>query len=515
MNTVMEPGGLQTTPPVVQSEPRRPWAAVFALARFEARDLLQYIPVLVTVLVYVGYTLWTLLSEREGMDAFPALQDADRGTQNAPFLLGIALFVCINRAALRSRRRGTDRHFDVLVMEPWRRTVAHVLSAVPFAVFTAVVVLGEFTWLALRPGAVGQGSPAELAVGPLFVLLCGALGVLIARLVPTVFAAPVSVIGLFTLSVFISTGTGGAEWNRWLSPAVGENSSQTLPSDLIGRPAAWHALYLIGLVLLVALTAVLAGGGRAWPVKAGVAGALALTLTGAVAQSGGVSAELTAARERATVTPEKEQSCARQGTSTYCAFPEWTGRAGTWAGVVDRVQSLAGGTAAEEQLLVRQRVDATYGLTSDAALDPLTTPHQVTVGTRWGGNRVPEFAGAVASVLVAGTEEKAGELCDGRMVTVMWLAVGSAADPLTDLRNVRLGDSLSGSAVVLSPTSGLSMSAGQTSVVVDLLKRPRAEVTAAVKEHWGELTAPGVSTAEAARVLGVEVPKVGDDECEE
>ncbi|KOU56755.1 ABC transporter [Streptomyces sp. MMG1533] len=505
----MEP----TAPPVVHSEPRRPWGAVIALARFEARDLLRYIPVVVTLLVYVGYTLWTLLSEREGMDAFPALQDTDRGTQSAPLLLGIALLVCVNRAALRSRRRGTDRHFDVLVMEPWRRTVAHVLSVVPFAVLTALVVLGEFTWQALRPGAVGHGSVAELAVGPLYVMLCGALGVLIARLVPTVFAAPILVLGLFTLATFISTGTSDAEWSRWLSPVVGESGSETLPSDLIGRPAAWHALYLIGLVLLAATAAVLAGGGRTRPVKAGLAGALALTLTGAVAQSGGVSAELTAARERATVSPEKEQSCTRHGASTYCAFPEWTGRAGTWAGVVERVQSLAGGSAAEEQLLVRQRFDATYGLSADTTVEPSTTPRQVTVGTRWGGNRVPEFASAVASVLVAGDEAKGGELCDGRMVTVMWLAVGGAADPKTDLRNVRLDDSLSGSAIVLTPTNSLSMSAGQTSVVVELLSRPRTEVTAAVKEHWSELTAPGVTTAQVARVLGTEVPK-GDDECE-
>jgi hypothetical protein len=506
----MEP----TAAPVVHSEPRRPWAAVFVLARFEARDLLRYIPVLVILLVYVGYTLWGLLSGREGMDAFPALQDVDRDTQDAPFLLGIALLVCVNRAALRSRRRGTDRHFDVLAMEPWRRTVAHVLSVVPFAVLTALVVLGEFTWQALRPGAVGHGSVAELAVGPLYVMLCGALGVLFARLIPTVFAAPILVLGLFTVATFVSAGTSESEWSRWLSPVVGETGGETLPSDLIGRPAAWHALYLIGLVLLAATASVLAGGGRTWPVKAGLAGALALTLTGAMAQSGGVSAELTAARERATSTPEKEQSCTRHDASTYCAFPEWTGRTGTWAGVVDRVQALATGPAAEQPLLVRQRIDATYGLSADTALESLTAPHQVTVGTRWGGNRVPEFAAAVASVLVAGDEAKGGELCDGRVVTVMWLALGGAADPMTDLRNVRLDDSISGSAIVLTPTNPLSMSAGQTSVVVELLRRPRSEVTAAVKEHWEELTAPGVTTAQVARVLGAEVPR-GGDECQE
>ncbi|MEU9170949.1 ABC transporter permease [Streptomyces sp. NPDC048420] len=500
---------------VHDDDPRRSWAAVFALARFEARDLLRYIPVLATLVLYVGYTAWTLFHTKDGMDAFPALQDTDRGTQTGPLLLGIALFVCVNRCALRSRRRGTDRQFDVLVMEPWRRTVAHVLSVVPYAVLTALVVLGEFTRQALRPGAVGHGSPAELAVGPLYVLLCGAFGVLLARLVPTTFAAPVGVIALVVLRVFISVGTNGAEWSRWLSPIVGEEGGDTvLPSDLIGRPAAWHALYLTGLILLLALCAVLASGGRVWSLKAGAVGALALTLAGALGQAGGVSPELTAAREQASVSPQKDQSCVRHGGSTYCAFPEWTGRAGTWAGVVDRVQSLAGGTAAKQPLLVRQRIDARYGLTGDAAIDPLSTPNQVTVGTRWGGNRVPEFAVGVAYVLVAGDESKGSALCDGRVVTAMWLALGGDTHPLADLANVRIDDSVTGAASVLSPTDGLSMTAGQTDVVRELLARPRGEVTASVKRHWSQLTASGVSTVQVARVLGAEVPK-GAKDCEE
>ncbi|WP_405557218.1 ABC transporter permease [Streptomyces canus] len=501
---------------VHEDDPRRSWAAVFALARFEARDLLRYIPVVATLLLYVGYTAWTLFHEKEGMDAFPALQDADRDTQSGPLLLGIALFVCVNRCTLRSRRRGTDRQFDVLVMEPWRRTVAHVLSVVPFAAVTALVVLGEFTRQALRPGAVGHGSLAELAVGPLYVLLCGAFGVLLARLVPSTFAAPVGVVGLFVFSVFISAGTGGGEWSRRLFPIVGENSGNTvLPSDLIGRPAAWHALYLTGLILLLALGAVLASGGRTVYLKAGTAGALALTLAGAVGQSGGVSAELAAAREQASVSPQRDQTCVKRVGSTYCAFPEWTGRAGTWAGAVDRVQSLAGGTAARQPLLVRQRVEARYGLSGDGAIDPLTAPGQVTVGTRWGGNRVPEFAVAVASVLVAGDESKGSELCDGRVVTTMWLALGGASHPMTDLANVRLDDSVTGSAYVLAPTSGLSMTAGQTDVLRELLERPRGEVTASVKRHWNELTASGVSTVQVARVLGAEVPKGAMDCAEE
>ncbi|MFJ9117842.1 ABC transporter permease [Streptomyces sp. NPDC102394] len=510
MSAVLE----TTVPPVAVPERRPTWADVIQLARFEARQQLWFLPVFATLVLYVGYTVWRLLFPPDGMAAYPALQDVDRATQTGPLLLGIALFVCVNRAALRDRRRGTDRQVDAAPMEPWRRTLAHVLSVVPYAVLTALVVLGSFTWQALKPGAVGHGSPAELAVGPLCVLLFGALGVLAARLIPSSFAAPLLVVGLFAGALFLSAGTGDAPWSRWLSPVVTENSGDTLPSDLIGRPAAWHALYLTGLVLLAALGAVLAGGGRTRVLKAGLAGALALTLAGAVAQSGGDTPQLRAARERASVSPEKEQTCVRREGSTYCAFPEWTPRTATWAKVVDEVRSLAGGAAHTQPLLVRQRVEARYGLDSSSAFAPFADPHRVSVGAAWGGNRVPEFSVAVASVLVAGAEKKAGDMCDGRMVTVMWLALAWQDDPMQSLRNVRLDDSLSGSAIVLSPTNPLRMTAAQTDVVRELLGKPKGAVEAAVKAHWTELTAPKLTTADAARLLGAAVPKGGEEKCE-
>ncbi len=138
----------------------------------------------------------------------------------------------------------------------------------------------------------------------------------------------------------------------------------------------------------------------------------------------------------------------------------------------------------------------------------------MTVGTAWGGNRVPEFSSAVAAVLVAGTEAKGSELCDGRMVTVMWLSLAWQDDPMDALRRVRLDDSVRGSAIVLSPTDPLTMTEGQTDVVRRLLEEPPTGVGQRVKEHWDELTAPGVTTARAAEVLGVKGPDKADS-CEE
>lgn len=497
MSTVLKTSARAVEP---AREPR-PWAAVAALARFEARELRLQMSFLGVVLLYVAWIVWRTTGAE---DDFPVLQDVDRAGQGVPTLVGLSVMLWVNRAVLRSRRHDTDRHFGVLVVEPWRRTVAHVLSVVPAALFVAVCVTVQFTWEAFKPGAVGHGSPAELAVGPLTVLLLGAFGVLLGRLVPTAFAAPAALVFLLFTQV---SGPGGTGWTDWLSPVVAETGSKPLPSDLLGRPAAWHALYLLGLCLFVAVLAVLVGGGRTRAVQVALAGSLALVLVGAVAQSGGTPVATVAARERASLTPEKVRSCVEHATSEYCAFPEWKGRTADWAAVVSRVQHLAGGAAGGARLTVAQRVDARDGLTGDPALAPATEPGVVTVGTAWGGNRVPEFAVAVASVLVAGNEKAGSSLCDARMVTVMWLALGTESDPMSQLRNVRLDDSVTGSAVVLAPTDPLSMTAEQTRIVRELLGMPRYDVTARVKAHWAQLTSPKTSTARVAELLGVPAGK--------
>ncbi|MFC9507484.1 ABC transporter permease [Streptomyces sp. NPDC057002] len=490
-----------------RAEPGASWSAVVALTVFETRLLLTRLPVIVAFLVYAGWTVW-----RSGKDwgGYPALQDADRATQGAPMLVGLAVLLAVNRAALRSRRHGTEPHFTVLVLPPWRRTVAHALSVVAAALITAGCVAAQFGREALRPGAIGHGSVGELLVGPLTVLLFGMIGLLMAGLVRSALAAPLLVVFLLFLFLFFSGMSYGG--SRWLLPVVVDATPNTLPSDLLGRPAAWHALYLAGLALCVGLVAVLAAGGRKPVLVAGVAGALAMTLVGGVAQAGGDSPELLRARERASAHPEQVQSCVRRDGSTYCVFPEWGPRVGDWAAVVDRVRSLAGGGAQDQKIVVRQQIEARYDITSDSALTPLERPHEVTVGTEWGGNRVPEFSAAVAGVLVAGNEKASTSMCDGRIVTMMWLALGWESDPMAALRRVRLDDSDTGSALVLQPTNGLSMNAAQTEVLRELLARPRGEVTARVKSHWAELTAPKLTAARAAELLGVAAPEE-EDKC--
>ncbi|MFM9614986.1 ABC transporter permease [Streptomyces niveiscabiei] len=503
-----------TATPTTATEPKAPGprrlASVLALARFEARELLLQVPVVLFGLLWITFTVVKLVRE-EGMDDFPILHMVDRDTQALPQFFSIAILVSVNSAVLRARRNKTDEQFSMLPMEPWARALAHTLSVVPYALFTALVVGVDFGVAAIRPGAVGSGSVAELAVGPLTVMFAGLVGILLAGLWPLTFV-PVLVVAVVYLAVVESVSLDGS-WTSWFSPVVTDENANGLPvpSNLLERHSGWHALYLLALCVLLTCVAMLLKGGRTVAIKAVTVLALAVTVVAGFGQRPGDQTALAQARRTASEHPEKVQSCAEYGGSTYCSFPEWNGQRAQWAKVVDRVRENAGVTT---PLTVRQRIDVSDGVGSDYSLTPQTGAGQATVGTRWGGNRVPEFAVGVASVLVAGSESAAENLCGARGVTVLWLALGSDPTPKDTFRNIRVGDSTVGSAIVLSSTDTVSMTAQQTDVVNSLLTRPRTEVTAAVKAHWTELTSPRTTTADAARLLGVEAPK-GAETCGE
>ncbi|MEU2625028.1 ABC transporter permease [Streptomyces sp. NPDC007157] len=499
----------------VAGGPGRRAASVLTLAAFEARQLALQIPVVVLGLVYLVYVGYQLLGRDEGMDAYPVLHDADRATQGGPMLLCVALLACVHRAALLNRRRGLEEQLSVLVMSPPRRTLAHALSVVPFAVGVALVVGVQFGWAALRPGAAGHGSLAELAVAPLTVLLSGAVGVLLARVLPYAAAPVLFVIALAVVVTLLGGVTGGAHGVQWLWPTVQENGGTPVPGELLGRPAGWHALYLAGLTVLAASVAVLVAGGRTRALQVVTAVALAATVAGVNGQTPGTSASLQATRKAEADRPGKFQTCVERDGSRYCAYPDWTGWAADWAGVVRRVRAEAGGDAVTSRLIVRQRIQEITDLTTDATLPTSSTRGTVTVGTQWGGNRVPEFAVGVARVLVAGNEMASIDMCDARAVTTMWLALADDPTPTDTFRRLRIDDSLTGPAAVLTPDGGsMGVSAQATEVVRELLDAPHDTITARVKAHWPQLTSPRTTAAQAAHLLGVNAPK-GPDDCGE
>jgi hypothetical protein len=479
---------------------------VLALARVEARHVLLHPLVLATLMAYLTFLLWP---GSEPEDAYPVLQDIDRETQLGQVMLGLAVMIAVNLAVLRSHRYGTDGHFGVLVLQSWQRTCAHVLSVLPMVLVGALIVAGQFTAAARRPGAVGHGSVFELSTGPLLILLPAILGVLLGRVVRSAFVAPLAAVA-FLAGVFVFVASSQTvAWLRGMAPVLFDEGARPLPSDLLGRPAGWHALYLLALSVLAAAGAVLASGGRARVVRATALGALGAVVTAVVFQGMAPSDATREAREVATRDPAAVQACERRGVTTYCAFPEFTPWIDEWARVADKVRSLAGEPETTQALTVRQRVAALDGPSGHAELSP-AAPGEMTASTAWGGERELEFAASVARGLVVGDEQYRGAHCDSQGVLMVWLAIRATRDG--EVMFERTGDNFNSPGVIQAPADAISLRGREYAVVQSLLAEPQGEVERRVKASWAELSAPGTTTDRAAALLGVTAPaETADD----
>ncbi|XVQ11648.1 hypothetical protein ACQP1W_03430 [Spirillospora sp. CA-255316] len=481
-----------------------PVRATLALARVESRLMLHPL-VILTLLGHVALALWPGGGEA---DAYPVLHEVDRESQLGPLLIGLMGLLTVNGAVLRSRRHGTEAHFGVLVLAPKWRTVAHALSVVPLALVTAVVVAGLFAWEAARPGAVGHGSFNELATGPLMVLFLGVVGVLLGRVARSAFAGPLAVIAVLAVTFVFAVDEGGL---RWLAPLVADEGERPLTAELLGRPAGWHTLYLTAAAVLMVMVAVWASGGRTALIRAITAGALAVTVAAAVMQGRGPSAELVAARERATREPAAVQDCVRHGLTTYCAFEEFKPWTGEWRKVTDGVRALAG-PAATRELTVRQRVYAVEGPSGMGELPPAPDGgREVTIGTAWDGERRLELAASVARGLVVGSERSGRVHCDARGVLMFWLAIRGIPDGEAQYAATRKNMG-GGGGTILAPVNPITVRDREYAVVRALLDRPTTEVAQRVRASWNELVQPGTSTDRAASLLGVTAPAETPDD---
>ncbi|MFI9585761.1 ABC transporter permease [Streptomyces sp. NPDC052236] len=490
-------------PPAPTADGRR---AVLALARVEARRLLSHPLVLAASVAYLTFLLWPGSAPE---DDYPVLQDIDRETQLGQLMLGLVVMIAANLAVLRSHRHGTDGYFGVMVLEPWQRTCAHVLSVLPTVLVGALIVAGQFTAAALKPGAVGHGSLFELLTGPLLILLPAVLGVLLGRVVRAAFAAPLAAVA-FLAGIFIfAASSGTVAWLRGMAPVVFDEGARPLPSDLLGRPAGWHALYLLALSVLAAAGAVRASGGRGRVVRATALGALGAVVAAVVFQGMAPSDAVREAREVATRTPVAVQECERRGGTTYCAFPEFTPWIDEWARVADKVRSLAGGPETTRALTVRQKVAALDGPSGIAELSP-AAPGELTASTAWGGERELEFAASVARGLVVGDEQYRGAHCGSQSVLMVWLAIRATRNG--EAMFARTGDNFGSPGMILAPVDPIHLRGREYAVIQRLLAEPQGAVARQVKASWAELSAPGTTTDRAATLLGVTAPaETADD----
>jgi hypothetical protein len=501
-------------------------AAMLALARVEGVRLLLHPVTLAALLVLLGF--WTR-SWLTGADRFPVLHDEDRGVQFAVLVLvGGAALIGSNLAVLRARRHRVTELYGVLVLPPAWRLGAHLLAVAPLALLTAALVGVRTALLMLPAGAVGRPDAFELAASPLAVLFMGAVGVLLGRFIGTMVVAPVAVLTV-TVGSFAAAMPGVPSWAPWLLPIGFVDSPMPMPSDLLARPAATHALYVVGVLGLVAVAAV-GGATRRSVVIAAVA--LAVALTGGVAQSRPVDKAVRDGRVTATERPAQMQTCVRRQQVAYCAFHEFTPWVGDWDRVVRGVLARVPRTIADRPLAVRQRVVAygdpddgspafgspvngsTWGPEDEQAFADAQeqadaaagTPNAVSVGTKWGGG-VEEvtFGAFVAYRVLAGNDTSAEAPCGSRSVLIAWLAALVSPHAAAGLRE--LDDNSWGAVMFQGPhlMETISVDDRDMAIAKALLRKPAGEVAQKIIGTWDEVGAADAPTERIAQLFGIPV----------
>jgi len=261
---------------------RRPPAGAGALARIEGRRLLCH-PVF---LISVGLSLFYFRDEGDGA-TWQAFLD---GWAFLPVAAGT--LITANLAALRSRRDRTDELYGSLPAPRCVRIAGQMLGllwAVPVCAALLAAAYIDNRYNADHLGALYTPGLVELAQGPALVIALGAIGILLARVAPSVIAGPLLIVAIFAAQV---PGWNSPEtWAAWLLPLaqrVAVESGASIPceagaaapgcGEVIGYATSgltWHLSYVVGLTLLAGAAALV--GGRRPLAFAGLA-ALAVAL---------------------------------------------------------------------------------------------------------------------------------------------------------------------------------------------------------------------------------------------
>ncbi|MFM9607700.1 ABC transporter permease [Streptomyces niveiscabiei] len=488
-----------------------------ALARFESTRVLGHPAFLTAVLLYAA--LWAYEAWGGGpRGRYPVLQDEDRYTQLPLLLLAAGALVATNLTTTRLHRSGAQPLSGVLALPLWRRTLAHLATALPPAALAALLATARIAAYAASPAAVGSPSPAELATGPAVVLLAGCAGVTLARLTPSAAAGPYAVL---LLGVLVLCGALGVRGLKWAGPVgVEDEFAAPLPGDLMHRPVAEHLVYLAALTGVLALLALVRAGMRAAPVRAALA---VLAVTAAVAgvlQYRPLPDDIAARRAHAERQPGDRQRCRVADRVTFCAFPDFLGRSRDWQRVTDGI--LAGAPPAGGPYAVRQRIFLGAGRDGVAGAPLLEawardderhgTPGAVTVGTGWGtddtgGDEMLAFAARFADRVVPGhAPAGGGRLCRARAVTVLWLAAQATPQTADALRSIQRRSVNGVTLGTLGSSQALGFGAPEVQVVRDLLDMPAPRVADRLKASWTALADERTSTEQAARLLGATAP---------
>jgi hypothetical protein len=502
--------------------------SMLALAAVESGRLLRHPAVLAATALSV-WLLW-----RWGRGTAPVLHHADIATQVPLAPLAGAALLATNLAVLRSHRDGAVDLYGATRLSLARRTLAHLLSVLPPVALGGILVVADLAWLGGMPGSVGTPHIAEAATGPALIALGGCLGVLLGRLWRSVALAPLVLVALAVGSLTLAELQVGGHDQRpwtWLGALLRPVTIDSPPAALLGRPATWHLVYLLGIAVALAALALWRSQAQARvPRRAQAAAAavllaaLAITTAAAVAQTRPTSPALAARRLAAVRNPAAELVCQRRGPAVYCVFPGFEPQIGLWEPIVRSVVAAVPPEAAARALPVtvahraglHRLVDEEVVLADSE--DPAPSgPLVAAVGTAWGRDgpvlvlAQARLAANVAARLIAPTRGEGDEPewspCNAQAVVALWLA-GQASPHAAE--GIRQAVTESRSETIAIPHDVVpddpqwGTRVGRFALA--LLDRPRGRVTRTLWRNWDLVTAPETTLERLGEVLGVQPP---------
>jgi hypothetical protein len=241
------------------------WAPLRPLAWVEAMRLIRHPAFLAGVgFVLIGSAMFI---EQLFTSPFPSVNEDGWTVAVAVIVLAILTMVSANLAALRDRRDDTVEQHMSLPVPMSTRTGALLAATAGPATVAVLLVLAVVGFAATRV-PVPVVDRVHIAERLVTVVMLGALGVALARWLPSPFVAPVLAWGLF----LVTPGDPPQTW-QVLMPFAGLRD--------VGL-ALWHLGYLGGLAVLFAVAALARSSRSRWLVAGGVVGAAAVIGSAAV-----------------------------------------------------------------------------------------------------------------------------------------------------------------------------------------------------------------------------------------
>jgi hypothetical protein len=518
-----------------------------ALAAVESGRLLRH-PAVLAATALSGWLLW-----RAGGNTAPVLHYADIATQFSLAPLAAAALLATNLAVLRPHRDGAVDLYGATRLTLARRTLAHLLAVLPLVALGGILAVADLAWLAGTPGRVGVPRIAEAATGPALIALGGCLGVLLGRLGRSVALAPLVLVALAAGSLTLSELYVGGHDTRpyvWLGTLLQPVTDDPPPAALLGRPATWHLVYLLGAAAVLGALAVGWSQARARVRRRHQAAtavvlvaALAVTVAAAVAQTRPTSPALAERRLAAARNPSAPLVCRQRGPAVYCVFPGFEPQIGLWEPTVRAlVASVPPAVAARAvPVTVAQRVGWSRLIKEDGAgLADSGGSAQggrrvAPVGTTWGrhgqalADTQARLAANVAARLIEppdtvnppsgapsksnpGPGPSAPDIgCNARGVVALWLAARVSPQAADGIRR-----GLQSPDPTFTLTHDVDYDDAWWGVregrfALALLGRPGDQMAQIVRRNWDLLTRPDTTLERLSQLLGVQPPPDSPD----